>query len=1034
MLTGTFAGIAQDQQSPEYEDLKVFSVNTTKPHATFIPYSNAQNALKVLASERYLLLNGEWDFKLSKNMEEAPEGFFDKTFDRSDWQKIPVPADWQFHTDDFPLYVNAGYPFDINPPYVPHDYNPTGNYYRTFQLPEGWDGEQLFLHFAGVNSAMYLWVNGQQVGYSEGSKTPMEFDVTPYITKGENSIAARVIRWSDGSYLEDQDFWRLSGIERDVYLYATPKMSLRDIIVDATLDPTYTNGKFDAAFTLKNFGNRSSKGTVEVSLLKGNTEVFKKAEAFKAATEDEAVVSIAAVIENVDAWTAETPYLYTMLIKILDDKGQVTHATSRKIGFRSVALKDGQLLVNGKPIILKGVNRHEHDESKGHVVSKELMLQDIRLMKENNINAVRTCHYPNDPYWYELCDEYGIYVIDEANIETHGFGYDIDKTPANKPEFEPMHLDRVARMVSRDRNHPSVIIWSLGNEAGDGPTFVKAYNWVKETDPTRLVQYERAERETNTTEKHTDIIAWMYAGRESVTNYLKGDPERPFIWCEYSHAMGNSNGNLSDWWEMVYKEPKFQGGFIWDYIDQGLVKYTEDGEKYWAYGGDFAPSEYRNDGNFCLNGILNPDRTPHPAMEEVKFAYQNAKFEWEDQDRFKVRLQNRFFFTKLDDYIFKYTVLKDGAVVASGEFTAEVNPQASEVIQLPVDQSIVSLPGEYFVTIEGFTTKTTPLVNKGHQQFFDQLPIASSGLNLVGLNTQVDGKKIKYKKSETELRVYGEEFEVMFDLQKGTILSWTDHGNELMTSGPETNFWRAPTDNDYGNNQQKRTESWKEASTKALIKDVTIDKEGKSIRVTIEKELTAQQAMLKEIYTINRAGEISVRNEFKVAANSEKEELPRFGMDMILPVAMDNVQWYGRGPHENYIDRKASSFMGTYDMKVKDLYFAYIRPQENGNRTGVRWLKFEDANGKGILFQGLPAFSFSAHHNLTEDFDEGREKHNRHTTDVKPRALISVHIDHEQMGLGGDNSWGAKAWEEYRLYAEDMSYEFIMKPIIPGNK
>jgi beta-galactosidase len=721
-----------NSQYREWEDLSVFSINTEDPHATFYPYSSEDNLLNLdlTKSELYKSLNGTWNFKLFSNVDSLPKMFFLNNFDKSNWQKIPVPSNWQFHSDDFPLYTNIIYPYKINPPYMPKDYNPIGLYHRKFELKKGWDDKEIFIHFGAVNSAFYIWVNGTKVGYSEGSKTPAEFNLTNVLKQGENTIVLQVIRWSDGTYLEDQDFWRLSGIERDVFLYAQPKVALRDFFIKTNLSDNLKKSDVKIDVDIRNYNEFNSKLTVQSKLYDYKNKIIKT---FIEDVEIEALsslkINLSEEILNPLLWSAEQPNLYYLTTTLIQD-GKETHAIGQQVGFRKIELKSGQILVNKQPILFKGVNRHEHDEFTGHVVSKESMLKDIEIMKQNNINAVRTSHYPNDPYWYELCNKYGIYLIDEANVESHGFGYQKDKTPAYKPEFEAMHMNRWERMVNRDKNHPSIIMWSLGNEAGDGPTFVKGYDWIRNFDDSRPVFYERTSDRSDLKrmgidlKPHTDFLGWMYATMNQIKKeYLNKFPDRPFIWAEYSHAMGNSNGNISDLWEMVHKERQMQGGFIWDFVDQGLAEYDDNGNKYWKYGGDYAPSNYHNDTNFCMNGLVNPDRTFHPAMAEIKKVYQDLKFSLESiSENIKIKLDNQYFFTNLSEFDFKYEIIKDGVIIKIGEFNLDLEPQSSKIITLSLDANLLNelkkeeglKAKDYHLNLFGIQKKEKNLIPSNH--------------------------------------------------------------------------------------------------------------------------------------------------------------------------------------------------------------------------------------------------------------------------------------------------------------------------------
>ena len=1019
------------EDNREWENLDVVSVNTEPPRATFYHFNSEAEAKKnnYDNSENYQSLNGTWKFHFSETPDSRPEDFYKQNYDASGWDEIEVPGDWQLQGYDFPLYTNITYPFPIDPPYVDNSYNPVGSYKRSFTIPENWEEKEIFLHFGGVNSAFYVWVNGEKVGYKEGAKTPAEFNITPYLNeKGLNDVSVEVYRWSDASYLQDQDFWRLSGIERDVYLFATPSVRIQDFFLNASLDESYKNGIFSANVKVESKKKYAGSYDVILKIWDGEHVVYRKTERVELNGKKKDSVFFQGQLENIKAWSAEHPNLYEATIT-LKNAEETKMSTAVDIGFRKVEIRGGNLLVNGQPIILKGVNRHEHDEYTGHVISKESMLQDIILFKKNNINAVRTSHYPNDPYWYQLTDRYGIYVVDEANIESHGFGYDEDKTPANKPEFYKMHHDRIYRMVERDKNHPSVIIWSMGNEAGDGPAFVENYHWIKNRDSSRPVQYERAERGENFQETHTDVISWMYAGLDELENEYKGEyPERPFIWCEYAHAMGNSTGNLIDLWNYVYENEQMQGGFIWDWVDQGLAQTDSTGRKFWAYGGDFAPDRYHNDGNFVLNGLVNPDRTPHPALQEVKYVYQNVDFELSDPVQNEFGIINRFFFTDLQEYEISYELLRNGETVKGGALQSiSLAPQEATVFKIP-GLEIPSDGNEYFINFYVKSKTARNLIPEEHMVARKQLQLQSTATqNFYALENKVNS--LNFQNRQDEIVISNQLFEMSLSKNDGTIRSYVFEGAEMIQQGPEINFWRAPTDNDFGNGLQKRSIAWKDASEKQKLISVTVvEKKKGRVKLRVIHRMDAVDSQNTSFYTIYPDGRILVRNKFDFEGKEELGEMPRFGMNLILPKEFDNVQWYGRGPHENYIDRKESAFIGIYEGTVKDLYYPYIRPQENGYRTENRWVKVTNDSGKGFKFIGLPLISFSAHHNFISDFDPGKEKEQRHTTDIRPRDLVSLNIDYKQMGVGGDNSWGARTYDKYLLEPANYNYSFWMVP------
>ncbi|WBL23877.1 glycoside hydrolase family 2 TIM barrel-domain containing protein [Zunongwangia sp. HRR-M8] len=1021
-----FSFSIQAQENPEWQRLDVLSVNTEDSRATFHIYDSEAEALTgdYKKSGNYKSLNGNWKFHFAEVPEKRPVDFYKTDYDTKDWDDIQVPGDWQLQGYDFPLYVSAGFTFKINPPFVDSTYNPVGSYKRTFDLAESKmnKNNDYFLHFGAVNSAFYVWINGEKVGYKEGTKTPSKFKITQFLKPGKNSIAVEVYRWSSASYLEDQDFWRLSGIERDVYMYKTPKSRVKDFFVTPGLDENYDKGILDGYAVI---ASENKKLQLDLRIWDGEKIISEISKSIVEAKNDTLNFQISEL--DIKHWSAEKPNLYTLSLS-LKDGTKTLMATSAKIGFRTSEIKGGQLLVNGKPILLKGVNRHEHDQNSGHVISRESMLQDIKLFKEYNINAVRNSHYPADPYWYELCDEYGIYMIDEANLESHGFGYDEDKTPANKPEFEKMHHDRIARMMQTNKNHPSIIIWSMGNEAGDGPAFIKNYHWLKKNDPSRPVQYERAERGKSFQEPHTDIIPWMYASVDYIKdNYLGNYPDRPFIWCEYAHAMGNSTGDLVDLWDFVYENPQIQGGFIWDWVDQGFVKTDENGEDYWTYGGDYGPDRYRHDANFVINGLVNPDRTPHPALYEVKDVYKNVDFRLknEENQNFSFEIENRFFFTDLNEYEISYELLKEGKVIKK-ETLDEIELEPQRVTTWNSDFEFDE-NAEYFINFYVKTTSSTNLIPSRHIIAKKQIQLQEGDEVKLPITAS---DKLKTKNKGENLTISNTDFEIIFNKESGQLSTYTFNGKQLIKQGPKSDFWRAPTDNDFGNSFQKRAKAWKEATNNPKLVNFSSEKQDRYVEVNTNFELDSVSSTLKITYKIYENGVIEVGNNFEFNGDPEKiSSLPRFGNTMVIPLDYDKVEWYGRGPYENYWDRKTSAFVGIYQSTVEDLYVAYIRPQENGYRTDNRWVKLTDNEGNGIKFSGMPLVSFSALRNPTSDFDAGMEKAQRHTNDIKPRDAIYLNIDYKQMGVGGDNSWGAKTWEKYQLKPKNYSYTYFLEPI-----
>ena len=1035
VIGGLSSVTGQKTLQPEWEDLSVFKINTTKPHSHFKLFGSKEEK----SSSLEFLLNGTWNFKLYDSPDLVDDSFYDPNYDVSSWENIPVPSNWQFHSDDFPLYTNIIYPYELNPPKVPRDYNPVGCYVRRFEIPESWKNNQVFIHFGSVNSAFYLWINGEKVGYSEGSKTPAEFNISDYIVKGENHIALQVIRWSDGTYIEGQDFWRLSGIQRDVRLYSSPsKYSFRDFRVQTELTNNFSNAKVSIEAKLKNFDNQKSQCTVIYELFDENTLVQSTEEALIISENSSSFSKGNFTLNNPKLWSAEEPNLYKLWIRIIDQNGIENQVISQDVGLVENKISNGQFLVNGKPILFKGVNRHEHDELTGQVISKEAMLEDIKIMKENNINAVRTAHYPNDPYWYELCNKYGIYVVDEANIETHGFGWIKSKTPAYNPEFDAMHLDRIVRMVERDKNQPCIVSWSMGNEAGDGPVFIQAYKWLKEYDPSRPVMYERTSEhpfyawvnDDMSLEPHTDYLAWAYEPIDRLKNtYFGKFPDRPFIWSEYSHAMGNSNGNLGDEWEYVRSHRQLQGGFIWDFVDQGLAAYDEDGIKYWKFGGDFSPEKYHNDGNFCMNGILNADRTPHPALHEVKHVYQNALVTWLSKEKYNISIFNENFFISNQHITAEIELIEDGITVESFFHKLVANPQEKDVIPLNFGHNL--LPDrDYYINVRGIRNIDSPLVKRGHIEFQEQLELR---LGQKAHKSEIDSEEFSSisidDKSETVSFDFSKlNLKIAFNKPTGRLDTYKINGVNQLLTPIKSNFWRAPTDNDYGNQMPERLIKWKQASYEQHLESFEIKKENNGYKILTKYFLPSIKAYSILEYHISPNGSLLITNKLDFKGEQFGNEIPRIGTSFQLKSLFDYVEWYGRGPHENYIDRKESAFMGYYTKKMSDMKFEYARPQENGTRIDTKKLILKDDKGNGILFEGLPRFSFSIHQNTIADYDGGIENAQKHLKDIKPKDLIQVIIDKKQMGVGGDDSWGAKPHLKYMINSDDFTHSYKITP------
>jgi beta-galactosidase len=1025
--------LAQKDFPADLENPKMFNRNKEEPHATLLPFDNMEGVIKKNREESpyYQSLNGTWKFSWTRKPADRPKEFYKPDFNVIGWHDIPVPSNWELQGYGIPIYVNSSYEWtrDPQPPKVLHDYNPVGSYRRNFTIPDNWKDRQIFIHFGAVKSAMYVWINGEKMGYSQGSKTPAEWDITQYVKWGEeNILAVEVYRWSDGSYLECQDFWRISGIERDVYLFSTPKIHIRDFFALADLDETYINGKLKVTAEINQYDPelKTKNYFLCIKLLDENTKLlFEEEKPVELNNKQKTIRVFEKDVKNPKKWTAETPVLYSLILQIRDNNKSIIEAIGCKIGFRKVEIKNGQLLVNNKAVLFKGVDRHEHDQYTGHVVSEESMLQDIRLFKQNNINAVRTSHYPNDPKWYELCDQYGIYVIDEANIESHGMGYG-ERSLAKDTTWKEAHVDRIKRMVERDKNHPSVIMWSMGNEAGDGVNFTAGYKWIHETDKSRPVHYERAVLGPN-----TDIYCPMYARIERLEEYGSEQQQKPLIMCEYAHSMGNSTGNLQDYWDVIEKYDHLQGGFIWDWVDQGLVKKNEKGEEYWAYGGDFGPEDVPSDHNFCLNGLVNPDRTAHPGLYEVKKVYQYIKIKPEDPKNGKVRIINNFDFININNMNFNWTIMADDKIVAQGVVSnLDILPGESKVVTIPIPKEPVKPGTEYFLNLRVTTTEEKPLIPKGFMIASEQIELPFfKNLEKADLASL---PSLKWEKNEKRLLFTGKNIQIRFNMETGNLDSYQLNGIEIFEKGMEPNFWRAPIDNDFGFRMPNRLGVWKNASNNRLLNDIAIKEiSPNQITVFVKYELPDIDSEYHVEYEILGNGDVTVKNTF-IPGKEGLPDIPRLGMTMRIPEEFNKVKWHGRGPHENYWDRKTSAFVRVYESTVKELYYPYISPQENGNRTDTRWITLTNKEGIGILVTGMPYLSWSALPYTIEDLTQ-ESRGSKHAYELKERDFICLNLDYKQMGVGGDNSWGARPHEKYRLRPQEYSYSFRLSPVFEND-
>jgi beta-galactosidase len=1031
----------QEKTLPDWENTAVNTINAEYPHSSLVSFPDAKTAMKAgwRQSPNVLSLDGYWKINWVKSPGERPYWFFKDDFDTRRWKEIKVPSTLECVGYGTPYYVNNGYPFKKNPPFIDHSNNPVASYKRTFDLPEKWNGKEIFLTFDGVSAAFYVWINGEMAGYSEDSKSPAEFNITRFLKPGKNSISVQVFRWCDGSYLEDQDFWRLSGIQRSVWLQARNKSYITDYFSKASLVNNYRDGYLDLAISLINKTTDHKKLKICTTVYDDTVKVYSQTREVENA--DSTNMSFTGEIRDVKPWSAESPYLYTLVMSLSDNEGNDIESVSSRIGFRTSEVKDSRYLFNGKPIRLKGVDTHEHNQVTGHTIDSANILRDLTIMKMHNINAIRTSHYPEPEMFYYLCDKYGFYVIDEADIESHGIGYDKDITLADKPEWLAQHMLRTERLVERDKNHPCVAIWSLGNEAGDGHNFVSTYKWIKTRDNSRPVQYERAEKSTNTPERHTDIWCPMYAPIDYLEKYAR-DPksDRPLIMCEYAHSMGNSTGNLQDYWNVIERYPVLQGAFIWDWVDQGLLVKNVDGEDFWAYGGDFGEPGSPSDGNFCINGLVNPDRTPHPALLEVKKVYQYVGITPVDMKKGLVKIKNKYDFTNLSAFEISWEVVANGKPIAFGDIlNTDLAPGAEKTLHIPY-ATIKPEPGaEYFLNINILRSEPWGVVPAKNIYASEQILLPFSKKTLP--ETEKEKKQVNINKQGSLLVASGENFSVTFDMAAGVMVSYKNEGKELVKSGLRPDFWRPPTDNDYGNNMPERLGEWKKAGGNAIVKSSAASQHGKDAAVSFVYEIPGSDgrkiASFMSEYKIYGDGTVEVNNTF-IKCDGKLKGVPRVGMQMQMPQEYGNIKWYGRGPQENYADRKSSAFVGLYESTVSEQYFPYVRPQENGYRSDVRWLVITDREGTGLRIEGEPLFCFAALNQIHDDFESDgnlagyradAKSVNRHTSDVKPRDFVNLNIDYGQMGVGGDNSWGAPVHPEYCLLKDRYDYSFRMIPI-----
>ncbi|GAA4464643.1 glycoside hydrolase family 2 TIM barrel-domain containing protein [Novipirellula rosea] len=1216
----------------DWENEQIVSRNKQPPRATSLPFADRAGAIQATpqATPYFQSLNGIWKFNWVKQPSERPADFFRPDFDVRNWDDLAVPSNWQMHGYGVPLYTNIPYPFKKDPPRVmgepPKHFtnfeqrNPVGSYRRQFSIPDDWKDRQTFLQFGGVDSAFYLWVNGEKVGYSQDSRTPALFNISSYLKPGDNTLAVEVYRYSDGSYLEDQDFWRLSGIFRDVFLWSAAPLQVRDFFVHTDLDSDYKDAKLSVDIEIANANDTKQSFTVEAELIDDrNQTVFSNVIASgKVPANSSTNRTLTKEVIAPKLWSAEKPNLYRLLLTLQDDQGKVIEVTTSRVGFRKVEIKQGLLYINGKYVYLKGVNRHEHDPDTGHTVSVASMIEDIKLMKQFNINAVRTSHYPNDPQWYDLCDQYGLYMVDEANIESHGMGYG-GESLAKDPAWGKAHMDRTVRMVERDKNHPSVIIWSLGNEAGNGVNFMADYDWIKQRDPSRPVQYERA----GYRDRNTDIRCPMYAGINEIVKYASNNPDRPLILCEYAHAMGNSVGNFQDYWDAIESHDHLQGGFIWDWVDQGLRKpipatwvvadqqnpdqtakvlgdvdaekgvtgavvvdrsdalqltqaltleavfygnhasvycpliskgdhqyllrldgsginftlYTDAwkglsvsyadaklnnglnritatydgnhqrlyvngkqvGEKalqgnvspsvfnvnigrnsevinrvtslpireakiydralsadevatvkqrstqglvldldltktreqpppanspdtFFAYGGDFG--DQPNDGNFCMNGLVQPDRRLNPHIWEVKKVHQNIKVTAVDLAQGKFEVKNKFLFTNLNEFVAHWVIRRDGDAIRSGTLDRlNIEPLTSRQITLPVD-GLDDKIGENLLTISFELPAAVPWADAGHRIAWEQFALQSPAAN--STTDAVDGEKVVVDQTETQVKVTANQTVATFNANTGELSSLEVDGHSLITGPLVPQFWKAPNDNQYRNNYLIRLGEWRNAADKRTLTKMTVHEKKNQVEIVAESSLPVGNARLTLRYAIFPSGNIHVVSDYD-PGSGKRPLLPRFGMQVKLPQAMDQVKWYGRGPQETYWDRKTGGEIAVYQSSVDKMVHPYCRTQDVGNRTDVRWITLVDKSGRGLKFTGDQPLSVSAWPFTIEDVEAASHPHQ-----LPRRDFNLISIDAKLQGVGGDNSWGARTHAEYTIPGDKpLHYEFTISPITP---
>lgn len=1085
---------AENPKLPYWKDIQTVSVNREEPRSAFMTYADKTQAMtgKYESSTYYRLLNGIWKFYFTESYKNLPANITDKDIDLSGWKDIQVPGNWEIQGFGTAIYTNHGYEFqprNPQPPQLPEN-NPVGVYRRNLEIPAEWNGRDIYLHIAGAKSGCYIYINGKEVGYNEDSKNPAEYLINDYLQEKDNVLTLKIFRWSTGSYLECQDFWRLSGIERDVFIYSQPKAAINDFRITSTLDDSYKNGIFRLAIDMKNNRSKETELGVSYELLDNRNNVIASSEtSIPVSSKEINTLTFDKIIPDVKTWNSEEPNLYKLIMTVKEN-GKVTEVVPYNVGFRRIEIKEIEqksengknytvLLVNGQPIKLRGVNIHEHNPATGHYVTEEIMRKDFEIMRKNNINTVRLCHYPQDRRFYELCDEYGLYVYDEANIESHGMYYDLRKggTLGNNPEWLKPHMYRTINMFERNKNYPCLTFWSLGNEAGNGYNFYQTYLWLKNADKNimnRPVNYERAQWEWN-----SDMYVPQYPSAAWLESIGEKGSDRPVVPSEYAHAMGNSTGSLWDQWKAIYKYPNLQGGYIWDWVDQGLNKTDENGRHYWGYGGDFGIN-MPSDGNFCCNGIVSADRTPHPAMNEVKYAHQCIGFEMKNGSEGIFTIKNRYYFTNLKKYMISYCVKENNKIIRHNKISMDIEPQCSKELQVNISGLKPKTGTEYFVEFSVTTIEPETLIEKGYEIAHDQFRLPIEPLKR---KFQTDGPELTCSNKDNLLTVSSSKVEFTFNKETGLVTSYKVKGTEYFHDGfgLQPNFWRAPNDNDYGSQMPKRLQIWKQSSKNFNVIEATIEKDGKDAVIKATYLLAAGNLYIAK-YRIHPSGIIKADYTFTstqmevaytelseatltatftpgneaIRKESSKLVVPRVGVRFRIPAQMNNVTYFGRGPEENYIDRNNGTLVGLYKSTADEMYFPYVRPQENGHHTDTRWLSLTQKGGKGITIYADKTIGFNSLRNSIEDFDGEEATHrdyqwnNRdteelkhdiekaqnikprqtHINDISPRDFVEVSIDMKQMGVGGYDSWGAIPDPQYLIPAnQEYKWGFTIVPM-----